>query len=253
VGTESGSRIVARVFGAAGLALALALSSASCGRAANAGSVEDPAPRPAPRSVSFPTDDGGSVDADEYGAGERAVVLAHGARFQKGSWAKEAAAFAKGGLRVLAIDFRGYGRSKPGTSPPGSEEGLALDVLAAVRYLRASGAKRVSVVGGSMGGGAAAQAAVECRPVEIDGLVLLAHSPIAHPEKLQGRKLFVVARDDTDGSGHRRLDRIREQYDKAPDPKQLLVLDGSAHAQFLFATDQGPQLTSEILRFLNEP
>jgi acetyl esterase/lipase len=32
---------------------------------------------------------------------------------------------------------------------------LHLDVLAAVRYLRKMGAKTVSVVGGSMGGGAA--------------------------------------------------------------------------------------------------
>src|SRR5262249_35800752 len=144
------------------------------------------------RSVSFPTDDGGFVDADEYGSGARGVVLAHGARFDKGSWAKQARILAQKGFRVLAIDFRGYGRAKAGSATTRPGEGLSLDVLAAVRFLRASGTERVSVVGGSMGGGAAAQAAVECRPTEIDGVVLLAPAPFAHPERMHGRKLFVV-------------------------------------------------------------
>jgi pimeloyl-ACP methyl ester carboxylesterase len=205
-----------------------------------------------PRSVSFPTDDGGFIDADEYGAGVRGVVLAHGARFDKQSWAKQARALAEKGFRVLAIDFRGYGRSKAGTltNPPGA--GLYLDVLAAVRFLRASGTERVSVIGGSMGGGASAQAAIECRPTEIESVVLLAPAPFAHPERMQGRKLFVVGRDDIDGDGTRRLDRIREAYDKVPDPKEFLVLESPAHAQFLFETELGPKLLSEILRFLNE-
>ena len=40
--------------------------------------------------VSFPTDDGGVVYADVYGKGERGVVLAHGGRFNKDSWEKQA-------------------------------------------------------------------------------------------------------------------------------------------------------------------
>jgi len=36
-------------------------------------------------------------------------------------------------------------------------------------------------------------------------------------------------------------------------PKELVILDGSAHAQFLFATDQGARLMREILRFLSQP
>jgi hypothetical protein len=33
----------------------------------------------------------------------------------------------------------------------------------------------------------------------------------------------------------------------------LVILDGSAHAQFIFATDQGERLMREILRFLSGP
>jgi hypothetical protein len=59
-----------------------------------------------------------------------------------------------------------------------------------------------------------------------------------------------VARDDASDDGPR-LPRIREQYEKAPEPKKLIVLDGSAHAQYLFQTDQGERVMREILRFLS--
>ena len=105
----------------------------------------------APREVSFPTADGGVVSADLYGTGDRGVVLGHGARFDKGSWGKQAEVLAKAGFRVLAIDFRGYGQSRgPDKSAPGSGEKYE-DILAAVRYLRENGAKTISVIGASMG------------------------------------------------------------------------------------------------------
>jgi len=207
----------------------------------------------AQEQVSFPTQDGGLIYADLYGEGHRGVVLAHGGRFDKASWAPQARTLAKAGFRVLAIDFRGYGQSRgPGQSDPLSAP-LHFDVLAAVRYLRKTGAKTVSVVGGSMGGSAAADASIEAEPGEIDRLVLLAAAASGPPEKLKGRKLFVVSRDDTRGDGVVRLVKIREQYEKAPGPKELVILDGFAHAQFIFQTEQGERLMREILRFLSEP
>jgi hypothetical protein len=50
-----------------------------------------------------------------------------------------------------------------------------------------------------------------------------------------------------------RLDAIREQYERAPEPKALVVLDGDAHAQFVFETDQGARLMREIVEFLSAP
>lgn len=207
----------------------------------------------APDPVSFPTPDGGVVHALRYGKGERAVVLAHGGRFNKESWDKQARALATAGFQVLAIDFRGYGQSRGGTPSASPYDGVHLDVLAAVRYLKTHGARTVSVVGGSFGGGAAAQAAVEAAPGEIDRIVLLAHSSIDHPDRMSGRKLFIVARDDPSSSGAPRLVKIREQYENAPEPKELIILEGTAHAQFLFETDQADRLMREILRFLSEP
>jgi pimeloyl-ACP methyl ester carboxylesterase len=200
--------------------------------------------------VSFPTEDGGVIYADIYGKGERGLVLAHGGRFNKESWEKQSRTFASAGFRVLAFDFRGYGKSRgPGDSAPMSAP-LQLDVLAAVRYLRKTGAKAVSVVGGSMGGGAAGDASIASQPGEIDRVVFLGAYPNGPAEKLKCASLFIVARDDANDDGPR-LPRIQEQYQKAPEPKTLIILDGSAHAQFLFQTDQAERVMREILTFLS--
>jgi len=204
----------------------------------------------AQKTVSFPTKDGGVVYADDYGEGNRGVVLAHGGQFDKESWKKQAEALMMEGFRVLAIDFRGYGQSRgPGQSDPLSAP-LHLDILAAVRYLWNTGARTVSVVGASMGGGAAGDASIMSEPGEIDRLVFLASSPNGPAEKLKARSLFIIARDDANADGPR-LQRIRAQYKKAPEPKDLIIVDGSAHAQFLFQTDQGEVVMREILRFLS--
>ena len=202
-----------------------------------------------PRVVSFPAEDGGVVYADEYGAGDRGLVLAHGGRFTKESWAKQAPAFVAAGFRVVAIDFRGRGQSRGGPQASSADD-VHFDVLAAIRYLRESGARTVSVIGASFGGGAAAEASTRLAAGAIDRLVLLAHSPIDHPEKIAaGRTLVILAKDDVSGSGPR-LPRLQEQYERLPGAKELVLLDGAAHAQFLFETDQGERLMRELLRFL---
>jgi hypothetical protein len=86
-----------------------------------------------------------------------------------------------------------------------------------------------------MGGYALAEADAKSKPGEFDRIVLLASSA-GDGAALKGRKLFVVARGA-----------------KTPQPKELVILEGSAHAQSLFDTDQGPRLMKEILRFLTEP
>ena len=208
------------------------------------------APAAAQTTVSFSTDDGGLVYADVYGKGDRAVVLAHGGQFNKESWKKQAEALVTAKFRVLALDFRGYGKSKgPGDSDP-MDAPLYKDVLAAVSYLRKNGAKSVSVVGASMGGWAAGDASIASQPGEIDRLVFLGSAPSRPADKLKSPSLYIVARDDASEDGPR-LPGIREQYQKAPEPKELIILDGSAHAQFLFQTDQGDRVMSEILRFLS--
>ena len=204
----------------------------------------------AQKTISFPTEDGATIFADLYGKGEKGVVLAHGGRFNKESWAQQAQELVAAGFHVLAIDFRGYGNSHgPGDKQP-MDAPLHLDVLAAVRYLRQNGAETVSVIGGSMGGGAAGDASIASRPGEIDRVVFLGAHPNEPADKLKCASLYIVARDDANSDGPR-LPAIQKQYERSPQPKELIVLDGSAHAQFLFQTDQGERVMREILRFLS--
>ena len=180
-----------------------------------------------------------------------ALPISHGGRFNKESWQKQAQQLAKAGFRVLAFDFRGYGDSRgPGQSDIFTAP-LHLDVLAAVHYLRDRGAKSVFAIGGSLGGGAAADAAI-AEPGQIDRLVLLGATPGGPPERLTVRKLYIMTRDDTSGDGPR-LPGLRAHFEKAPEPKELIILDGSAHAQFVFGTGQGERVMLEILRFLAAP
>jgi len=129
--------------------------------------------------VSFASEDGALIFADLYGSGDRGVVLAHGGQFTKESWQPQAQRLSKEGYRVVAFDFRGFGKSHgPGDSDMDTAP-MQLDVLAAVRYLRSNGAKTIAVIGGSFGGGAAADASIASKPGEIDRLILLAAEGMA--------------------------------------------------------------------------
>jgi pimeloyl-ACP methyl ester carboxylesterase len=190
------------------------------------------------------------IQADLYGSGMRGVILAHGGRFNKESWKKQAEILAGNGFTVLAINYRGDTVNSDGTpSARGSDEDNAADVMAAAAYLRTLGMKAVFAIGGSLGGDAVGNADANLPAGSIDRVVFLGSEGGDAPEKLRGRKLFVVARDDSNGSGPR-LPGISKHYERAPRPKELVVLDGSAHAQYLFDTDQGPRLMNEILQFL---
>jgi pimeloyl-ACP methyl ester carboxylesterase len=95
--------------------------------------------------------DGVRIDAGHLtGADGLCVVLAHGFT---GSWRQPAPRRIAAALNrvggVIAIDFRGHGRSA-GLSTVGDRE--MLDVDAAVRHARHLGYERVALVGFSMGG-----------------------------------------------------------------------------------------------------
>lgn len=216
--------------------------------------------------VSFASDGGATIYADVYapakdaGAGEQGVVLAHGGRYTKESWKAQAEALARAGFRVLAFDFRGHGKS---TWPGAGNRDPAhypQDVLSAVRYLKKQGAKKVSVVGGSMGGSAAAEAAIasgasgrghSSESPEIHRLVLLAAPIYESAEKLNVPVLFIVAEKDIRGDGKIRLDQIRANLEAVRSSEKLLhVVSGMAHAQALFQTEHADAIMRRIIGFL---
>ena len=205
------------------------------------------APSEAPASCCFPLDIAHSPSRRRLskeivgrGKGPHSVLLGHGAVFDKESWDHLGRRLAAEGYQALAVDFRGYGKSKAGRSRGGFDE----DIIGGIRYLREQGAARVSVIGASMGGGAVGDAVTELGPGEIDGLILLAAVPTRSPERLQGRKLFIVSEGDASRSS------VERQFQAAREPKQLTILPGNAHAQHIFRTARGEELTEIILAWI---
>ena len=95
-----------------------------------------------------------------------------------------------------------------------------------------------------MGGGAAAEADINAKPGTIDKLVLLSPAGFKHPEKLNGEILFIASDKES------MVASIKSYFARAPEPKGLQLIDGSAHAQHIFKTDQANTLSRVILNFL---
>lgn len=194
-----------------------------------------------PEQVIFNTRDGGVIHADYYPTQNHTLILGHGAIFNKESWRDLAQRLVAQNIGVLAIDFRGYGQSKGGNRPMDRVE----DILAAIAYLQQRGVQDISVLGASMGGGIAGAAATQAKSGEISRLILLSPAPISNPEQMQADKILYVASSKETG-----IAAIEEQYERAPEPKQLKLLDGNAHAQHIFKTTQKNALTDIIIQFL---
>jgi pimeloyl-ACP methyl ester carboxylesterase len=103
--------------------------------------------------IKFSTEDGVQLAARHWDLGRRDVgcVVGHGFTGSSASRYVQAicGSLAAAGLGVLAVDFRGHGRSG-GVSTAGANE--IHDLAAAVRQLRLLGYQRVAVLGWSMGG-----------------------------------------------------------------------------------------------------
>jgi len=210
----------------------------------------------AQQTVTITVPDSGSIGADLYGSGDRGLVLVgHGGYSTRATWAPQARVLADAGFHVLVMETRAAVALKGGQEVDClySAACMALDILAAVRHLRLTGSRAIAVVAGSAGGGAAAEASFRGKGGEIDRLVLLAPMTIDKPEKIAGRKLFITARNDLGSDDKPRLPQIRDQYTRAPEPKKLIILEGSAHGQRMFDAPEGAQLMREILLFLREP
>jgi pimeloyl-ACP methyl ester carboxylesterase len=229
-------------------ALAAVLVSVACRPAAQG---INPESQPA-RRISIDVREASPLQADLYGAGGRGVVMfAHGGYSTRLSWAPQAKRIAGAGFRVLVVEARAAAELASGRETPClyDERCLAKDVLASVRYLRTLGVDSIALMGGSMGGGAVAQASVEAEPGQIQHIVLLAPATIAAPERIQGHKLFIMTREDANAAGPR-LPGIRAEFERALEPKRLVVLEGSAHAQRIFLTADGDAVMQDILAFL---
>jgi pimeloyl-ACP methyl ester carboxylesterase len=168
-----------------GLAVAAALLAAGCsgssgdgGQATRSADQAAPAttladlPQPSSRCgapnvnatvLRFPAADGTQLDGVLVGSGPAGVVLLHQHPADLCGFWPYAVYLSKRGLQALAIDLRCYGES----ACPQADDARSRvvdDVAGAVAALRAHGAKRIALVGASLGASTALLAGAALRP-----------------------------------------------------------------------------------------
>ncbi|MEX0983654.1 MAG: alpha/beta hydrolase [Actinomycetota bacterium] len=111
--------------------------------------------------------DGAEVDYDLQGDGP-VVAFVHPGLWDRRTWDPQVPTFTAAGFRVLRHDLRGYGRS---SRPVAGERFAHWEDLVAV--LDHAGVERAALVGCSIGGGAAIEAAI-ARPDRVWALVPVA-------------------------------------------------------------------------------
>ena len=138
---------------------------------------------------------------------------------------------ARKGYPVLTFNFRGYGNS----GGPKNISRIALDMNAAVRFM----AERVTcmvLIGASMGGTASI---LEGNHPKVKGVVTLSAPELKPP------KLFVAAKGDVSA-----YESAEYFYAHATEPKEILLVEGSAHGTLLLEDPSAPLIKRKLLEFL---
>lgn len=198
-------------------------------------------------SVRFRAPDGLRLAGHRFGRGTTAVVFAHEVRGSACQWIPFARRLAGKGYLTIAFDFRGYGDSQ--TPRRGASSRLAADVIAAARKSRSLGAKKVVVVGASMGGTAVILAAANARTV-INGVIAVSAPRSfgrmdgeAAARRLQMPVLYLAGDKDPGFA-----DEARVLYDAtASGDKKLEILDSGHHGVFLAAQPSARSLIESFV------
>jgi pimeloyl-ACP methyl ester carboxylesterase len=201
--------------------------------------------QPAFEPVQFNTPDGLTLEGRLYPGGtKKGVVCAHMFPADQASYGALAKDLARKGYPVLTFNFRGYGNS----GGPKNISRIALDMNAAVRFM----AERVTcmvLIGASMGGTASI---LEGNHPKVKGVVTLS-APAAFQgldarskvSELKPPKLFVAAKGDVSA-----YESAEYFYAHATEPKEILLVEGSAHGTLLLEDPSAPLIKRKLLEFL---
>jgi pimeloyl-ACP methyl ester carboxylesterase len=177
--------------------------------------------------VRFRAADGTRLVGHRFGRGRTAIVLAHQSRGNLCQWRTYSRRLARLGYVAFPFDLRNYGQSQ--TRRYRSGEGPGVDVAAAVRLVRRLGARKVFLVGASLGGSAVLAAGANVQPqvtgvVSVSGAADLARAIESVP-RLRAPVLFLAGKYDVSFAND-----AQRLYDAtASDDKTLKILLRGEH------------------------
>lgn len=164
------------------------------------------------------------------------------------SWFDFAQYLADNGYIVLTYDFRGYGKSG------GSQviSNIDKDLEAAIAFISQYDSEKIFLMGASMGGTASLIVAAReyidgvislSSPDEIDSL-----SALDEVEDIDAPILFIASEGDEYAAAS-----AESLFDMSLEPKEIEILDGSAHGTFIFEKEpeNGAIVKQLVLDFLN--
>jgi dienelactone hydrolase len=176
--------------------------------------------------------------------GSTGIVFANQSASSACGWLPYARAVARDGVRSVVFDYAAASRED--------------EVLAAARWLRSHGARRVVLVGASIGGRAVVTAAARGGPRRVDAVISLSGERIlgAQPDLLADARrlrvptLWVSSENDAYtkfATETRQLYRGARGHAR---PDRLLVVGGADHGIDLLTGPQAPKVVPEVTRFI---
>ena len=201
--------------------------------------------------VSFPADDGTRLEGRLFGTGDVGIVLAHGDDPDAAQevWFPFASELSRAGYQVLTFDFRGFCPHGVGGCSAGHSDPTNTwhDVVGAIAFLKAAGARDVFLIGASYGAHTVLWAAAQ-PGVSVAGVVALAGGLGILPgytltptmmAAMTEPKLFISSLHDTTQLDA--ADAARALFKLARQPKQLVLIDSIYHGAELLTGD-GPDI-----------
>ncbi len=117
------------------------------------------------------------------------------------------------------------------------------DVLDAIRFLKQRRYQRIILIGASMGGGSAIQAANQ-HPDWVDRIVLISTTDPGGLQDDDLKKLFIIAKKDSFAF------RAYSAYESSVDPKVLKEYTGYSHGQAMLSSEHGERIHKDIIDFI---
>lgn len=206
--------------------------------------------------IRFRTTDGVRLVGHRWGGptakGKTTVVLAHQSRGSLCEWQPYARRLARLGFFVFAFDFRSHGESAIREGDVSAR--LPLDVAAAVKHVRTLGARKIYLVGASMGAIAVVAAGPTIRPA-VTGVASVSAPAVFNrldatkaAPRLRVPALYLAAEQDQNAGYDFAADARTLHELTAASRKQLEVYPGNAHGVALVSGAGAPRALLE--RFL---